>query len=162
MTAAATGTERSHLWSAPDTTCPDGEQRDRALVQELVQLLEDTRALGGVVFGRDGLHLARAGMDQVQAERATAALNGLHLFSREAGRQHKRGEVETVLVRYQSGAVVIAPLTDEVTAALVVDDAVSLRETARALTLFAGSVQHLLPRQPCPFIHQASGDEGRG
>lgn len=82
MTAAATETEteHSHLWSDPDTMCPGGEPRDRALLKALVQLLEDTRApLSGVVFGRDGLYLTHAGMDQVQVKRATTSLKGLHL-----------------------------------------------------------------------------------
>nr|WP_150236411.1 roadblock/LC7 domain-containing protein [Nocardiopsis quinghaiensis] len=119
--------------------------RVQALVQALVRLVEDNGAKGGVVFGRDGLHLARAGMDQVQAERATAMLNGLHLFSREAGRRHERGDVETVVVRYRHGAVVIAPLAGEAAVALVVDESTPLQEVARALAVFTGSVQHLLP-----------------
>ncbi len=109
-----------------------------------------------MVFGRDGLYLARTGMDQVRAERTAAALSSLRQLASGIARQQRRGTVETILVRYQHGAVVVTPITYGAAAALVVGEAVSVQEAARALSLFAEAAEGLLPPPQSPFVSRTA------
>ncbi|WP_255459453.1 MULTISPECIES: roadblock/LC7 domain-containing protein [unclassified Nocardiopsis] len=156
MTTTATRAEPTSPRLESDTACSSSAVPARALVQTLVDLVSSTQAEAGVVFGRDGLYLARTGMDQVRAERTAAALSSLRQLASGIARQQRRGTVETILVRYQHGAVVVTPITYGAAAALVVGEAVSVQEAARALSLFAEAAEGLLPPPQSPFVSRTA------
>ncbi|MFB8765309.1 roadblock/LC7 domain-containing protein [Nocardiopsis alba] len=115
----------------------------------LNQLVQDTGTSYGVVFGTHGLHLLRAGdLDQVGAESVTAILTNVLLLSRGAGKLTDRGEAETIMVRYESGALVLAPLGSAFGLGLFVSGSDNeLKQVAYALARFALQAEPLLPQE---------------
>ncbi|GAA1117780.1 hypothetical protein GCM10009642_64550 [Nocardiopsis metallicus] len=113
------------------------------------QLVQDTGTSYGVVFGTHGLHLLRAGdLDQVGAESVTAILTNVLLLSRGAGKLTDRGEAETIVVRYESGALVLAPLGSAFGLGLFTGESDNeLKQVAYALARFAIQAEPLLPQE---------------
>ncbi|WP_160168059.1 roadblock/LC7 domain-containing protein [Nocardiopsis ganjiahuensis] len=113
------------------------------------QLVQETGTSYGVVFGTHGLHLLRAGdLDQVGAESVTAILTNVLLLSLGAGKLTARGEAETIVIRYESGALVLAPLGSAFGLGLFVGGSDNeLKQVAYALARFAIQAEPLLPQE---------------
>lgn len=131
-----------------NTVAPDPEHHDD-LQRLLNQLVQDTETSYGMVFGTHGLHLFRAGdLDQVGAESVTAILTNVLLLSRGAGKLTDRGDVETIVVRYESGALVLAPLGSAFGLGLFVGGSgKELEQVAYALARFVIQAEPLLPQE---------------
>ena len=129
-----------------NTAAPAPEHQDD-LQRMLNELVQGTGTSYGVVFGTHGLHLFRAGeLDQVGAESVTAILTNVLLLSRGAGRLTSQGGVETIVVRYRSGALVLAPLGTSFGLGLFTDDVAELRQIAYAIAHFTTQTAYLLPQ----------------
>ncbi|WP_306369652.1 roadblock/LC7 domain-containing protein [Nocardiopsis sp. CC223A] len=128
-----------------NTIAPEPEHHGR--LQDLLdELVRDTAASYGVVFGTHGLHLLRSGdLGQVGAESVTAIMTNVLLLSRGAGKLTARGEAETIVVRYASGALALAPLGDSFGLGLLTGDAEKLAHIAYAIARFTTRAAHLLP-----------------
>lgn len=119
-----------------------------ALQRALDGLAQDTDASYVVVFGTHGLHLLRSGeLEQVEAERATAIMTNVLLLARGAGKLTDRGEPETIVVRYESGALVLAPLGGSFGLGLLTNKAEGLAKIAYAMVGFITRTRHLLPQE---------------
>ncbi|MFE9244957.1 roadblock/LC7 domain-containing protein [Nocardiopsis sp. NPDC006938] len=131
-----------------NASAPTPEHHDD-LQRLLNQLVQRTGTSYGVVFGTHGLHLLRAGdLDQVGAESVTAILTNVLLLSRGAGKLTDRGEAETIVVRYESGALVLAPLGSAFGLGLFVGGSDNeLKQVAYALARFAIQAEPLLPQE---------------
>ncbi|MGW8439115.1 roadblock/LC7 domain-containing protein [Nocardiopsis sp. NPDC055879] len=129
-----------------NTTTPDPEHCDE-LQLSLDELVQDTGTSYGVVFGTHGLHLLRSGgLGQVGAESVTAVMTNVLLLSRGMGRLTDRGEAETIVVRYRSGALVLAPLSHAFGLGLFSDHVGDLQQIAYGITRFCSRTAHLLPQ----------------
>ena len=114
----------------------------------LDELIQKPRASDGVVFGTHGLHLFRSGdLDQVGAESVTSVMTNVLLLSRGVGKLGDRGEVETIVIRYESGALVLSPLGTAFGLGLFTDQVGELQQIAYAITRFTDQVAHLLPQE---------------
>ena len=131
-----------------NTVAPDPEDHDD-LQRLLNQLVQDTGTSYGMVFGTHGLHLFRAGdLDQVGAESVTAILTNVLLLSRGAGKLTDRGDAETIVVRYESGALVLAPLGSAFGLGLFVGGSgKELEQVTYALARFVIRAEPLLPQE---------------
>lgn len=131
-----------------NTVALDPEHHDD-LQRLLNQLVQDTETSYGMVFGTHGLHLFRAGdLDQVGAESVTAVLTNVLLLSRGAGKLTDRGDAVTIVVRYESGALVLAPLGNAFGLGLFLGGSDKrLKQVAYALARFAVQVEPLLPQE---------------
>ncbi len=131
-----------------NTVAPDPEHHD-GLQRLLNQLVQDSGTSYGMVFGTHGLHLFRAGdLDQVGAESVTAILTNVLLLSRGAGKPTDRGDAETIVVRYESGALVLAPLGSAFGLGLFVGGSgKELEQVAYALARFVIQAEPLLPQE---------------
>lgn len=129
-----------------NTAAPAPEHHEE-LQRLLDELLQDTGTSYGVVFGTHGLHLLRAGeLDQVGAESVTAVMTHVLLLARGAGKLTDRGEAETLVVRYESGALVLAPLGTSLGLGLVTDSVEELAQVAYGIAHFTAQAAQLLPR----------------
>lgn len=128
-----------------NTAAPDPEHHGelRTILEELIQ---HTGASYGMVFGTHGLHLLRAGdLGQVGAESITSVATHLLLLSRGAGKLGDRDEVETIVVRYSQGALVLAPLGASFGLGLFTDNVGHLPQIAHAISHFTAQAAPLLP-----------------
>ncbi|MGW5879700.1 roadblock/LC7 domain-containing protein [Nocardiopsis terrae] len=117
----------------------------------LDELVRGTGTSYGVVFGTHGLHLLRTGdLDQVGAESVTAIMTNVLLLSRGVGKLTERGEVETIVLRYRAGALVLAPLGSSFGLGLVTDSSEKSAQMAYAIAQFTTRSGHLLPQHPHP------------
>ena len=129
-----------------NTVVPEPEHHDD-LQHLLDQLVQDTETSYGVVFGTHGLHLLRTGnLDQIGAERVTAVLTNVLVLSRGVGKLTDSGEAEAIVIRYESGALVLAPLGASFGLGLFTEDVGEVRQTAHAITRFTSQAEHLLPQ----------------
>lgn len=141
-----------------NAAAPGPEHHDE-LQRVLDELVQDTGTSYGVVFGTHGLHLFRAGdLGQVGAERVTAILTNVLLLSRGAGRLTGRGEVETIVVRYRSGALALAPLGTSFGLGLFTDRVGELKQIAYAVARFTVQTAHRFPQER--LAAQATGLRG--
>lgn len=106
------------------------------LVRALTGFVTATRAKHGVVFGSDGLFLARSGLDQVAAEQATAFAYGLRLASDDFGTFVGR-KTESLLVRYEDLDVLIMAMGAQTSVALSAPTSADLKSLMHSLTVFA-------------------------
>lgn len=139
-----------------NTVALDPEHHDD-LQRLLNQLVQDTETSYGMVFGTHGLHLFRAGdLDQVGAESVTAVLANVLLLSRGAGKLTDRGDAVTIVVRYESGALILAPLGSAFGLGLFLGDSNNeLKQVAYALARFSSQAEPLLPRED--LVSRAAG-----
>lgn len=106
-------------------------------MSELDEALSSLRRHPGVehvlVLGRDGLLIQHAGDGSLDAETVSAMIPGIASAAGGLGSAAERGEVSTVVARFQDGVAVVEVLSAELLLAVLLRDGVGFAPLLREL-----------------------------